>query len=161
MNFKIFGYTFGANERPQGLSKFITPDFSEPTVDLQSSGFVSPSSTQFQLTTMIRGEHDAIAQYRDIAKQAEVDLAVEEIITEMVVLSHEKPAVELNLDFIRGMSDNTKLEIIDEFTNILGLLVIKNWNFSTFSFGVYFIVLNTSLILMIRRDLCLTVLVMK
>lgn len=122
MNFKIFGYTFGANERPQGLSKFITPDFSEPTVDLQSSGFVSPSSTQFQLTTMIRGEHDAIAQYRDIAKQAEVDLAVEEIITEMVVLSHEKPAVELNLDFIRGMSDNTKLEIIDEFINILGLL---------------------------------------
>lgn len=122
MNFKIFGYTFGTNNKPVGLSKFITPDFSEPTVDLQSSGFVSPSSTSFQLTTLIRNEHDAISQYRDIAKQAEVDLAVEEIVTEMIVLSHEKPAVTLNLDFIEGISKNTKETINKEFTTVLGLL---------------------------------------
>lgn len=35
--------------------------------------------------------------------------------------------------------------------NILGLLVIKDWNFSTASFGIYFIILNTTLILLITR----------
>jgi len=36
--------------------------------------------------------------------------------------------------------------------NILGLLVIKNWNFSIYSFGIYFIILNTTLIAFIWRD---------
>lgn len=122
MNFKVFGYTFNSDTKPQGMSKFIMPDMSEPSVDLQSSGFVSPVSSSFQLTSLIKNEHDAIAQYRDIAKQAEVDLAVEEIITEMVVLSHEKPAISVNLDFIDILSSNTKKIVIDEFKTILGLL---------------------------------------
>lgn len=37
------------------------------------------------------------------------------------------------------------------FNNILGLLVIKTWMFSTYSFGLYFIVLNTTLIIFIQR----------
>lgn len=35
--------------------------------------------------------------------------------------------------------------------NILGLLVIKNWNFSIASFGIYFILMNSTLILFIKR----------
>jgi len=35
--------------------------------------------------------------------------------------------------------------------NILGLLVIKNWNFSIYSFGIYFILMNSTLILFIKR----------
>jgi len=35
--------------------------------------------------------------------------------------------------------------------NIIGLLIIKNWNFSVYSFGIYFIVLNSILILIIKR----------
>jgi hypothetical protein len=37
------------------------------------------------------------------------------------------------------------------FNNILGLLVIKEWIFSIYSFGIYFIVLNTVLIIFIKR----------
>lgn len=35
--------------------------------------------------------------------------------------------------------------------NIIGLLIIKDWNFSVSSFGIYFIVLNSLLILIIKR----------
>jgi hypothetical protein len=35
--------------------------------------------------------------------------------------------------------------------NILGLFIIKSWTFSIYSFGIYFIVLNTTLILFILR----------
>jgi len=35
--------------------------------------------------------------------------------------------------------------------NILGILIIQNWNFATYSFGIYFIILNTTLILFIKR----------
>jgi hypothetical protein len=37
------------------------------------------------------------------------------------------------------------------FNNILGLLVIKNWNFSIYSFGIYFILLNSIIILFIKK----------
>jgi hypothetical protein len=35
--------------------------------------------------------------------------------------------------------------------NILGLLIIKDWRFSIYSFSIYFIVLNTTLIIFILR----------
>jgi hypothetical protein len=35
--------------------------------------------------------------------------------------------------------------------NILGLLIIKNWSFSIYSFSIYFIILNTILIIFIQR----------
>jgi hypothetical protein len=35
--------------------------------------------------------------------------------------------------------------------NIIGLLIIKNWTFSIYSFAVYMITLNTSLIILIKR----------
>lgn len=35
--------------------------------------------------------------------------------------------------------------------NIIGLLIIRNWNFSTASFGIYFIILNLALMLVITR----------
>ena len=37
------------------------------------------------------------------------------------------------------------------FNNILGLLVIKKWIFSIYSFGIYFILLNSILVIFISR----------
>ena len=37
------------------------------------------------------------------------------------------------------------------FNNIIGLLIIRNWTFSIYSFGIYFIVMNLTLVLFIYR----------
>ena len=51
---KLFGYTFGSSstEQPSGISQYITPSFSEPTLDIHSGGFMSPTSTSLQLTSL-------------------------------------------------------------------------------------------------------------
>lgn len=123
MNFKLFGFTFGSagEDRPTGLTQHITPSLSEPSVDLQSGGFMSPTATALQITSLVRTENDAISQYRDIARQPEVDLAVEEIICEMIVFDHQRAAVKLNMDEIE-LSTSVKELINTEFDNVLGLL---------------------------------------
>ncbi len=50
------------------------------------------------------------------------------------------PETEYAVAYIPGIINNT-----------LGLLVINNWNFSTYSFGIYFIVLNSTLIAFVLR----------
>ncbi|MEK7081286.1 MAG: hypothetical protein AAB902_02775 [Patescibacteria group bacterium] len=37
------------------------------------------------------------------------------------------------------------------FSNIAGLLIIKNWSFSTYSFGIYFLILDTTILFCIYR----------
>lgn len=37
------------------------------------------------------------------------------------------------------------------FNNVLGLLIIKNWIFTIYSFGVYFILINTAIVFCIYR----------
>lgn len=123
MNFKIFGFSFGSPEKnsASGVTQYIAPSLSDPSVDLYSGGFMTPMATSLQITSMVKTENDAIAQYRDIARQAEVDLAVEEIVCEMVVMEHQKPAVSLNMDSI-DISIELKEVINKEFKTILGLL---------------------------------------
>lgn len=123
MGFKIFGFSFGSAEKnsASGVTQYIAPSLSDPSVDLYSGGFMTPMATSLQITSMVKTENDAIAQYRDIARQAEVDLAVEEIVCEMVVMEHQKPAVGLNMDSI-DISIELKEVINKEFKTILGLL---------------------------------------
>lgn len=136
MQFKIFGFSFGSSDKnsASGVTQYIAPNMIDPSVDLYSGGFMSPMATSLQISSMVRTENEAISQYRDIVRQPEVDLAVEEIICEMVVMEHQKPAVQLNMDNI-DISIELKEVINKEFKTILGLLdfntnahtVTKRW----------------------------------
>lgn len=123
MQVKIFGFSFGSAEKNQssGVQQYIAPSMNEPSVDLYSGGFTSPAATTLQITSMVKTENEAISQYRDVARQAEVDLAVEEIICEMIVMDQQKPAVTLNMDAVE-ISDQIKEVINHEFKTVLGLL---------------------------------------
>ena len=122
MQFKLFGYTIGSGDvKPKGLQQYITPSFTEPTFDLTSNGFMSPTATSFQLASAVKTENEAIAQYRDIAREPEVDLAIEEIICEMLVFDHDEQVITLNMDNIE-YDDKIKESINEEFKTILGLL---------------------------------------
>lgn len=136
MQFKIFGFSFGSSDKnvTSGVTQYIAPNMVDPSVDLYSGGFMTPMATSLQITSMVKTENEAISQYRDIVRQAEVDLAVEEIVCEMIVMEHQKPAVSLNMDNI-DISIELKEVINKEFKTILGLLdfntnahtVAKRW----------------------------------
>jgi hypothetical protein len=57
-----------------------------------------------------------------------------------LIKSWKFPETETALGYLPGI-----------INNILGLLLIRSWEFSIYSFGVYFIILNTTLILFIER----------
>ncbi|MBP9748345.1 MAG: hypothetical protein KBD17_01855 [Candidatus Pacebacteria bacterium] len=57
-----------------------------------------------------------------------------------LIKSWKFPETETAVGYVPGILNNT-----------LGLLIIKNWSFSIYSFGIYFIILNTTLILFIER----------
>lgn len=57
-----------------------------------------------------------------------------------LIKSWKFPETETAVGYIPGI-----------LNNILGLLIIKNWDFSIYSFGIYFILLNTTLVLFIWR----------
>ena len=119
--FKIFGFSFGSPKKnsASGVTQYIAPSLSDPSVDLYSGGFMTPMATSLQITSMVKNfENDAIAQYRDIARQAEVDLAVEEIVCEMVVMEHQNLLLVLNMDSI-DISIELKEVINKEFKTIM------------------------------------------
>jgi hypothetical protein len=58
-----------------------------------------------------------------------------------IIKSWKFPETETALGYLPGT-----------INNILGLLVIKEWTFSIYSFGIYFIVLNTLLMMFIWRS---------
>lgn len=122
MAFNLFGFTFNKDEQvSSSVRQLVTPSFSDPTFDLQSGGFISPTGTSFQIGSQVKSENEAIGQYRDIAREPEVDLAVEEIISEMLVFDQSKPSIVLNMDLV-DIPDKVKLIIDDEFKYVMGLL---------------------------------------
>ena len=57
-----------------------------------------------------------------------------------LIKSWKFPETETIIGYIPGI-----------LNNILGLLVIQSWNFSIYSFGIYFILLNSTLVVFILR----------
>lgn len=64
-----------------------------------------------------------------------------------LVKSWKFPETETSTGYVAGI-----------FNNILGLLVIKNWIFSIYSFNIYFIVINVMLVFCIYRKKILNML---
>ena len=64
---------------------------------------------------------DLIKRYREIAQHPECDMAVEDIINEVIVSDERDASVSISLDKL-GISDNIKTKVRDEFDEVLRLL---------------------------------------
>ena len=72
-----------------------------------------------------KSEADLIRRYREIALHPECDMAIEDIVNEVVVANELKDAVRVNVDNLPYGKD-VRRKIEDEFGNVLNLL-----NFNT------------------------------
>ena len=97
--------------------------------DISSLAVGSYSSTlSYDQQTYYRDDNELIGKYRDISLIPEVDIAIDEIINEMVVTSENRPIVELILDNFPASTD-LKNKIKTEFQKVLSLL-----EFQTFAY---------------------------
>ena len=68
-----------------------------------------------------KNDIDLIKRYREIAQHPECDMAVEDIINEVIVSDERDASVSVSLDKLM-ISDNIKAKIRDEFDEVLSLL---------------------------------------
>lgn len=139
MAFKLFGFSFrkdaedattgeGLSGGSPSLLSFVAPENADGTSVLETGGFMS---SVYDFGGSFLDENALIHQYRSMALYPEVDMALEDIITESIVFDTDGNAVKINLDNV-NLSDNIKSKVNNEFVNILKLLDFKNKGYDIF-----------------------------
>ena len=87
--------------------------------------------TYVDLEGSARSEAELITKYREMSLVSEIDMAVEEIVSEAVINEPEQPTVKLNLNEL-DVSPNVKQLLENEFKNILDLLEFEQQSYDLF-----------------------------
>ena len=106
-----------------------TPD--DGTTTISAGGYFGQ---YLDMEVNAKNDFDLIRRYREIAQHPECDMAVEDIINEVIVSDERDSAVSISLDKL-DISDNIKTKIRDEFYEVLGLMnfdekghdIFKRW----------------------------------
>lgn len=138
MAFSLFGFKFVKDEDNQSSS--ITT-FAPPAItdDLGVANIISPSSFQgynsaFDInnnTNSDPSENALIMQYREVARNPEVDKAVEEIVSEAIIADERSDSVKIDLSETY-LSEATKEKVRKAFEKTLTLLNFKQKGFDIF-----------------------------
>ena len=140
MAFELFGFSFNKKSNEitstgEGLSggspstlSFAAPDNFDGTNVLETGGFMS---SVYDFGGSFLNENSLIHQYRSMSLYPEVDMAIEDIVTESIVFDSDGVAVKLNLDNV-DLSDNIKSKVYNEFEDIMKMLDFKNKGYEIF-----------------------------
>ena len=130
---ELFGFKIERIKQPTSdpRQNIVPPQADDGTQTVPAGGFFA-SYGGFDAGA--RNELDLIRRYREIALHPECDMAVEDIINEVIVSDERDSSVSISLDKL-GISDNIKAKIRDEFDEILSLLnfdekghdIFKRW----------------------------------
>jgi len=110
---------------------FTVPSPDDGTTTISAGGYFGQ---YLDMEVTAKNETDLIRRYREIAQHPECDMAVEDIINEVIVSDERDSSVSISLDKL-GISDNIKTKVRDEFDEILSLLnfdekghdIFKRW----------------------------------
>lgn len=139
MAFDLFGFSFGKREEqfsidggltgntPATLS-FTAPENYDGTQVLETGGFMS---SVYDVGGSFMDENALIRQYRSMSLYPEVDMAIEDIITQAIVYDRQNISIRLDLSNT-DLSDNIKSKMNLEFDKILKLLDFKNRGYDIF-----------------------------
>jgi hypothetical protein len=124
---EFFGYRIGSRKSEVRDEKSFVPPTEDGTIDAIKGPAVGGGyyGTYLDLDGIAKTESEAIKRYRDIALQADVDSAIEDIVNDALPNVDKEEAVELDLDNVE-VPDNIKERIRQEFEDILVMLDFKN-----------------------------------
>ena len=127
---KLFGFEIkrqGPDESPP--QSFAPPVDDEGGISVAStSGFYS---SYLDLESSAKTETDLVTRYRDIATQAEIETAIDEITNEAISMSSDNRIISIILDDVEA-TPSIKAKIEDEFENIISLLNFNSKAYETF-----------------------------
>lgn len=115
---KLFGIQFTRNDDKDRNESFVPVQNDDGAVVVAAGGV---SGQYIDLDGTVKTEAELISKYRQLADQAEVDTALEDISNEAIDMQENKPVVEIILDDLE-LGEKVKDIITQEFKNILQLL---------------------------------------
>tara|TARA_B100000315_G_scaffold191773_1_gene182125 strand:- start:134 stop:1684 length:1551 start_codon:yes stop_codon:yes gene_type:complete len=119
-------------EKPgKAKQAFTIPSPDDGTSTISAGGYFGQ---YLDMEVTAKNDFDLIRRYREIAQHPECDMAVEDIINEVIVSNERDAAVSLSLDKL-AVSENIKDKIRTEFDEVLRLLnfeekghdIFKRW----------------------------------
>ena len=123
---KVFGFEIKRQtEEPVSFAPKTTDD---GAVVVSEGGIYG---TYVDMDGSIRTEAELVNKYREMAGHPEVDMAVDDIVNEVITQEPETQMVELILDEIQ-LTDRIKKLFISEFKDILSLLEFTNLGYEIF-----------------------------
>ena len=126
MAMEIFGFEIKKKE--------VEPISFAPKLDDDGAMVVTEGGvygTYVDLDGSIRTEAELVNKYREMSLHPEVEMAIDDIVNEVITQEPEVKAVELNLDDLK-QPDRIKNIIIDEFNNVLELLEFNSLSYEVF-----------------------------
>lgn len=126
MALRIFGFTIGRDIK-QNLDTPIAPSNLDSTTDINATvgGYISPSFSVLDIDNVAQSENQQIDQYRTVSQVPEVDKAIEEIVSEAIIVDKLTQPVSVNLDECQ-IPPKIKELIIEEHKEALRLLAFNN-----------------------------------
>lgn len=135
---EFFGYTFTLKKKAQEVENHLQTLTEPVNVDGSmevTSGSYGAYALGIDLVDVnIKNEAALISQYRDMAVQPELDIAIDDVVNEVFGAADDEMPIKLNLDLVK-IPASTKKKIIEEFDYILELLdfrfnayeIFKHW----------------------------------
>ncbi len=117
---QIFG--FEIRKTPE-LPSIATPDKNDGAIEQVVGSGAAYYGYAFDINKRLSNEYDLINKYRSMAQIAEIDSAIDEIVTEAIVVEEEKLPISINI-----VADDNELPpaiqqaIVAEFQNVLALM---------------------------------------
>ena len=120
----------GNAEVPKQDLDAIVPKVSEDGALVVASG--GTYGTVVDLEGSAKNEAELVTKYREMTMHPEVDKAVDDVITEAIVMEDDQPVVQINLDKVPNLPENVKQAIEEEFNSILTMLDFNNQAYEIF-----------------------------
>jgi len=131
LGFQITRQTDDKEKPAEAKQAFTVPSPDDGTTTISAGGYFGQ---YLDMEVTAKNDTDLIKRYREIAQHPECDMAVEDIINEVIVSDERDTSVSLSLDKL-AISDTIKQKIRDEFEEVMGLMnfdekghdIFKRW----------------------------------
>ena len=131
LGFQITRQTDDKEKPAEAKQAFTVPSPDDGTTTISAGGYFGQ---YLDMEVTAKNDVDLIKRYREIAQHPECDMAIEDIINEVIVSDERDTSVSLSLDKL-AISDSIKQKIRDEFEEVMGLMnfdekghdIFKRW----------------------------------
>ena len=106
-------------EKPaEAKQAFTVPSPDDGTTTISAGGYFGQ---YLDMEVTAKNDFDLIKRYREISQHPECDMAIEDIINEVIVSDERDTSVSVSLDKL-AISENIKTKIRDEFDEVMSLM---------------------------------------